>query len=214
MLSTLTAIALLIVFVVPGYVWRTCQGMFVYQDRKLIWEKFALSLLTRSAFFYIPISPWLWIIWNEKWFEKFPLYAGFCTTSFVFLLPACVGLLHGLSIQSGRINRFLEKLQLQTRERQTPPSAWDTIFGRTLSPGWVLVTLTDGSQVYGYQGGPGADSCFSSDSDNRDLFLSHTYRRHDKGDWKLVENTGGVYVSAKNISVIEFIADVKKTDPS
>ena len=56
MFETFSAVLLLIIFLVPGFVWRTVEGQLVYLDKGLEWEKFALGLLTRSTFTYLPLA--------------------------------------------------------------------------------------------------------------------------------------------------------------
>ena len=63
---------LLIVFLVPGFVWRTVEGQFVYLDRRLEWEKMALGLLTRSTLLYLPYAAILYKAWQLKVYDSAP----------------------------------------------------------------------------------------------------------------------------------------------
>mgnify|MGYP001795747189 CR=1 FL=1 len=67
MFQTFSAIILLIIFLVPGFVWRTVEGQLVYLDKRLEWEKFAFGLLTRSTFVYLPFAPLIYRGYRASW---------------------------------------------------------------------------------------------------------------------------------------------------
>lgn len=65
MFETVSAAIIFIVFLVPGFVWRTVEGQFVYLDKRLEWEKLTLGLLTRSAVVYLPVAGLIHRGWKE-----------------------------------------------------------------------------------------------------------------------------------------------------
>jgi Family of unknown function (DUF6338) len=79
-------------------------------------------------------------------------------------------------------------------------TAWDWYF-RQEKPSWMLVTLKNGSQVYGLFG---KDSFAGDDPEFRDLYLQATFRLLPDGQWAPLEDTGGVLIMADQISTIEF----------
>jgi hypothetical protein len=79
-------------------------------------------------------------------------------------------------------------------------TAWDSYFSQE-KPAWVLVTLKDGSFVYGLFG---KKSFASDDPDCRDLYLEAAYDQLADGQWAPREDTGGVLIMAGEISTIEF----------
>ena len=69
-------------------------------------------------------------------------------------------------------------------------TAWDWYFSHQ-KPCWCLVTLTDGSQVYGLFG----EKSFAGDQpEYRDLYLEEAFQLLDDGQWAPMEDTGGVLI--------------------
>lgn len=65
----------------------------------------------------------------------------------------------------------------------------------------MLVTLKDGSEIYGFFG---AQSFAASDADRRDLYLEAQFRPLDSGEWAPLEDTAGVLIMGEDIAAIEF----------
>jgi len=204
MFETFSAVILLIVFLVPGFVWRTVEAQFIYLDKRLEWEKFALGLLTRSSFIYLPFSPWIYKGVNEDWYDSHPFLMGLAAIGFILVLPAAMGFASGLVRQKGWVPWLLTKARLNVFEPNRIPTAWDALFSRQHT-GWVIVTLKSGTKVHGYMA---EDSIVSSDYEDRDIYISHTLAQNADGDLELAPNTGGVYIRADEISTIEFIKEI------
>ncbi len=74
---------------------------------------------------------------------------------------------------------------------------------------WVLVTLKEGTQVFGLFG----ESSFAGDQPEcRDLYLEETFRLFDDGQWAPMEDTGGVLIMPEQIASIEFRKFVEMKD--
>lgn len=217
MFETFAAVMMLIVFLVPGYIWRTVEGQLVWLDRKLEWEKFALGLLVRSTFIYLPCSPWIYRGWTEKWYETYPLQTAGFAVLFILILPAVMGFVIGLARQKNWFDKIVESLSKYAEiaewptearnifnfklfEQNSVPTAWDSIF-TDIKPCWVIVTLKDGTKVYGFLG---QGSHVSSDHEERDIFISHTVVKSEIG-LEVVPNTRGVYIKHDEIRTLEFI---------
>ena len=95
MFETASAVLMLIVFVVPGFVWRTVEGQFVYLDKRLEWEKLALGLLTRSTLVYLPWTPYLYHGWKAGWADKHPVSAMCAAFGLLLVLPSFLGFIVG-----------------------------------------------------------------------------------------------------------------------
>ena len=81
------------------------------------------------------------------------------------------------------------------------PTGWDWIFGRT-GPCYVLVTLSDGTEIAGFFG---SKSMASSDPGRKDLYVEKVYKVPDDGSaWIEVEGSLGMHVDGAQISYIEF----------
>ncbi len=198
MFGTFTAVLLLIVFVVPGFVWRTVEGQFVYLDRRLEWEKMALGLLTRSTLLYLPYAALLYRAWQNKFYESAPYTASWIALALLILLPSSLGFLVGRVRQGQLTVWWLTRLGIKTFAQHHVPTAWDAVFTK-VRPCWIIVTLKDGRQVRGYLG---PTSHISSDAEVRDIYISHLLLPDQTA---FVEKTNGIYIKADEISTIELI---------
>src|SRR5713101_3993518 len=106
MFETFSAVILLIVFLVPGFVWRVVESQLVYLDKGLEWEKFALGLLTRSTFVYLPFAPLFYHGWQKKWIDSHPVWTSVAAVVFLLVLPSLCGLASGLVRQKSIDSRF------------------------------------------------------------------------------------------------------------
>src|SRR5271165_83472 len=98
MFQTFAAVLILIVFLVPGYIWRSIEGRFIYLDNRLPWEKYALGLLARSTIIYIPLFSFLYKGWKA--------------------IPVTAGLIFGIARQKDWVGFLLRlKYMASIRER-------------------------------------------------------------------------------------------------
>lgn len=163
MFETISAIMMLIVFRVPGYIWRTVKGQMVYLDRRLEWQKFALGLLTRSTIVYLPWSPLLYRVWTGKWYDTHPRLTAALAVVFLLLLPTIQGFIFGCAKQENWFHRaknhliqrgvkkswpkwIVASLNFNLFEKDSVPTAWDSLFSEPV-PCWVIATLKDVSKV-------------------------------------------------------------------
>ncbi len=196
---------MLFIFLVPGFVWRTVEAQFVFLDKRLEWEKFALGLLARSSFVYLPFSPWIYRGWIYKWYETHPFLVALAATGFILVLPVVMGMVSGFVRQQGWIGSALTRAGLNVFESNRIPTAWDSLFAQQPT-GWVIVTLKNSTKVHGYM----SESSFvSSDYEDRDIYISHTLVQNAEGALEFVPDTNGVYVPADEICTIEFIKETQ-----
>ena len=200
MFETFTAAMMLIVFLVPGFVWRTTEGQFVYLDKRLEWEKFALGLLCRSTITYLPVSPWLYQAYESRFHQEHPVATSVIALLLILILPTLLGFLSGIARQKDWGKKIILWFGLGTFEQHNIPAAWDRVFSN-ITPCWVIVTLKNGGQVFGYLS---PQSYASSAPEERDLFISHTVRA-TSGGFEFVKNTKGIYLRGDDITSIELI---------
>ena len=213
MFSTLSAIILLVAFLVPGFIWRTIEGQFVYLDHRLPWEKFALGLLTRSTLLYLPFAAVIYRCWKTAWYDSHPTSSSIAVLGFIVVLPSAAGVVVGVFRQkdlAGRIlswswiDALLSKLHLKTFSSHRVPTAWEAVFTSKIASCWVVVTRKNGHQIRGQLG---IGSHISIDPENRDIFLSRTlYWDEQNKKYDFVPNTLGVYIKADEIATIEMIS--------
>lgn len=126
------------------------------------------------------ITTWRWIIW-------------------LFLIPAIVGLL--LPYSSDCTRNLLGKVGLNPVH--PTPTAWDWKFSNCGNQ-WILVTLSDDSQVAGYLG---SDSFVSSDPSERDIYIQKAAKFDSQtAQW---EETGaeGILIVAGQVKTVEYWSD-------
>jgi hypothetical protein len=213
MFGTSTAIVLLIAFLVPGYIWRTVEGQFVYLDHRLPWEKFALGLLTRSTLLYLPWASAIYGCWKSKWYESHAFCASLIIFAFLVAVPVFVGLVTGILRQKDFIGTVFEwkwvdavlsRLRLKALRSHGVPTAWEAVFNSRMTTYWVIVTRKNGQVV---RGELGIGSHISVDPEDRDMFLSKTLYWDDTNKrWDPVPGTRGVYIGADEIATIEMVA--------
>lgn len=201
MLEALTSILILIAFLVPGFVWRTVEAQFIFLDKRLEWEKFALGLLARSTVVYTCAGEVIYQGWKNDWLDVHPIYSTLVAAGFIGVLPAILGFVSGILRQQGFFPWMIKKMGLRAFEQHQIPTAWDYVFSR-ITPQWAIVTLQDGTKIRGYVG---EDSYFSSDMESRDLFISHVIQSREDGKMEQILHTGGVYINKDQVTAIEFL---------
>ncbi len=123
------------------------------------------------------LSSWIWISW-------------------LFVFPSVIGLI--LALSWGCIRKFLVRIGLSPVH--PIPSAWDWKFSN-VDDQWVLVTLTDDSQVAGYLG---PESFISSDSSERDVYIQKVFKVDSQTKvWKETK-TKGILIAPGQVKTIEF----------
>jgi hypothetical protein len=202
MIETFQGFLLFIVFLVPGFVFRTVEGQLVYLDKRLDWGRFALGLLTRSTLVYLPAIPFIYSGWQQNSVESDPWRTTLGMVAVLLILPALLGLLSGFVRQKRFPQHLLRRIGLGTFEQHHIPTAWDHLFSE-VQPAWVIVRLKDDSRIRGLLG---PNSYASSDPEDRDLFISHVLIEDpdsDNGSFKFAPDTEGVYIRGEDISTIE-----------
>ncbi len=184
-------------FLVPGFVWSAVLSMLVPRKSTAAQLRM-MEFLTLSCINYGVWSWALFLLFRGEFIDLHPYWSAGCLFGIVFVSPTLFGLTSGVLTQKNAVAWFLGRFGFLTVH--AIPTAWDRHFAR-LKPYWVLVTLRDGSRVYGLFG---LESFAGDDPNCRDLYLEATYRPAETGDWARVEDTGGVLIMADQIAVIEF----------
>lgn len=195
------SILLVAVFLVPGYIWHVVESLFVYHDQQIQWEKFALRLLVRSTFVCAFFADAMYRAWENLDSVHF----GVVTLELFFLVPAIAGFVSGLIQQKQWLTTLLSRCGFKLFGLNWESTAWNVLFSEPLH-NWVIVTLKNGSRIYGYIG---EGSVVSSDDKDRDLYISHILRRTTEGHLEFAEETNGIYISSNEISTIEFIRETQ-----
>ena len=191
------SLTLIIGFLIPGFIWSTVLSLLVPRrprPAELRYLEFiALSCLNHGFWFWA-----LLLILRPVFLETHPYWSATLLFGIIFVSPVGFGLASGKLRQTRYGARLLERLGFRTLAPE--PTAWDWHFSRG-KPYWVLVTLRDGSCVYGLYG---LASFAGDDPNERDLYLEGQFRPTDTGEWAPMEDSGGVLIKGHEIAVIEF----------
>ena len=105
-----------------------------------------------------------------------------------------IGFVIAIIKQKQFIDRLLFKLKIKTIH--STPTAWDYFFSKQESS-YVIVTLVDGTKLYGYYS---LNSFTSSDPDERDMYIEKLYDE----EWNTDNEDAGAYIAKEQIKYIEF----------
>jgi hypothetical protein len=194
--TTLEALAIILVAVVPGYIavtlWaRTKTWERPPTDLALILLAIIFSAVIQGLLFWLTV-PWLWPIRDEL--IKHPWRVGFWAFFVLILLPAIGG------IYAGRLSDLLFGARPLPRGRAAwkqellppinqllpniPPTSWDKFFLRRVPPGKILViTLDDGKQIAGSYYGTRSEGSFSMTTPQKQgIFLNREWTLDATGE--------------------------------
>ncbi len=186
-------------FVVPGFIGYSVVAALTPR-RPGTTDMSLLRFFTFSCLNYaIWAGPLYWAARSE-FHVPHPILAALMWAVVILVSPIVLGSVVGLLSQRETVRKLLRRLRVYTLH--STPTAWDYVFSNA-RPGWILVTLSDGSTVCGYFG---LGSFASSESNERDLFLEKAYRipEGEGSVWAEVPRSDGVWVPGREIRHIEF----------
>lgn len=195
--DTLDAAFLTAAFLVPGFVWSSVISMLVPR-RTVDAQLRIMEFLTLSS---INGAIWSWalyLIFRSGLPNERPVAAALALLGIVLVSPVLLGFLTGLLQRRDFLMRFLNRFGF--RPIHPVPTAWDFHFSKG-NGYWVVVTLKNGSRIYGLFD---QKSFAGDDSARRDLYLEAMFEPNDHGEWVPVEDSGGVWINADEIEVVEF----------
>lgn len=194
---TFGALVLTALFIVPGYIWSTVYSRLVPR-RSLETQVRIIEFLTLSCLNH---APWFWLfglLFATEFSKRHPGWTGILLILPGIVSPIILGLVFGHMDQLDWMRKSLGRFGF--RSIHQIPSAWDYHFSRQL-PYWVIVTLKDGSRVYGLFG---YRSFAGDDPKERDLYLEAVCVPKEDGEWMPVEGNGGILLKAEQVAAIEF----------
>lgn len=193
-IDSLDAVMLTAVFILPGFL---IIGIIdsINPPKKRSEGIYFLKCLTLSI---VNCACWSWAysaVLNKELKQQFLyyLYIVLITLAGALALAIVISIVE----QNCIINRLLSKLKVHSIH--PIPTAWDYCFSKQ-TESFIIVTLTDGTQLFGWFSG---DSFASSDADERDLFIEKGYKIDEDGKWFLDEESTGIYIPKDEIKYIE-----------
>nr|WP_295113729.1 DUF6338 family protein [uncultured Caulobacter sp.] len=114
------------------------------------------------------------------------------------LVPLFVGIVLAYEVQGQWLSRVGSRVGLLVAHPTA--AAWDFAFEKIRSGTFILVTLTDGSQVAGLLG---ALSFASSSREERDLLLERVWTIDQSGNWTEAQPARSILLCGKDIRYVE-----------
>lgn len=184
------------IFILPGYIINEIIAVFSPQ------KKVSEGALLLKSLLYSIINCALW-----SWLYKIVIDIGIQNTIFYWLILVVItiitavvlGVVIGLIQYNQLIRKMLAALKIHTEH--SIPNSWDYRFSEKYST-WLIVTLVDGSKIYGWFS---TKSFASSDSEERDLYIEKIYSIDDNNNWIEIEGINGIYIPKEQIKTIEFL---------
>ncbi len=198
-LDTFSSLFFIISVIVPGFIYNGVISNFVALRRNKEKEIIFLGFLTATAFNYAICSPLIYLLIFTSDFIRHPIIEAFCWFTIIFIVPVLLAVMNARIIQRDGL-RWLYSL-LGLRAINPIPTGWDWIFSTT-EPCYVLITLTDGTEIAGYFG---TRSMASSEPERKDIYIERVYEVPEDGSaWKEVTRSLGMHVDGSQIAYIEF----------
>jgi hypothetical protein len=198
-LESVSDLYLILTVFIPGFIYNGVLAHFVPLHQNSEKALILLRLLTATAFNYALCSPLIYLLATHVLFPRRAVAQGVAWLIILFVVPTLLGLARASIIQGDRGDWFYKAVKL--RPINAIPTGWAWVFGRT-DPCYVLVTLTDGTEIAGYFG---PKSMASSDPERKDLYIEKVCKvTADGGAWAEVEGTLGMHIDGAQISYIEF----------
>lgn len=201
-LNDSTVLFYTLAFIVPGFILDSVISSFVPQKDERLQILF-LRFLTLSCFNY---AVWSWLIFlmvQKEMIIRHPFWIAFLWGLIIFVSPICLGLMIGYFSRSQKFQKIFEKIGYNIIS--SIPTAWDYKFWSIREHCvWVLITLSDDSQVAGLFG---SSSFAASYRKGKDIYLQTVYKISDDGIWEEVQDSDGIIIDGEDIKYIEFWSD-------
>jgi hypothetical protein len=198
-LESLSDLYFVVSVLVPGFIYSGVVAAFVPARAQKEKEVLLLRYLTATAFNYALCSPIIYLLAFGVIFAGQPIGQALCWFFITFIVPIVLATARARIVQRESLGRLYRLLGL--RAISPIPTGWDWVFGR-IDPCYVLITLTNGTEIAGYFG---RRSMASSDPDRKDLYIERVYTvPTDGGLWRPVEYSLGMHIDGGQIAYIEF----------
>lgn len=196
--SSINEVFLVLAFIVPGFLLQAMMEKFGAVQTGVREDRY-LSFVVYSALNYAVASPVVYLLVSTSRFDRRPILVSVLWGTIIFVLPITLGVIYGWLSVRGIARRMFNKIGLNPTH--PVPTGWDWQFGGLKGSRWVLIKLKDGGQVAGLFD---SRSMASSDSKERDIYLSKVFDVQGSGPWKEVDRTDGVLITGDQIQTIEF----------
>jgi hypothetical protein len=189
--ETLAALLVAVGAFSPGFLIVLFRSRFI-TGRLESFSEAGLKYVVASAIYYSASAPLFLYLEVYEWYSLSLLF---------FIIPILIG------VAMGSLHQFGVLAWLSRRMRLSPshpaPTSWDYVFGSLRSESWIIVTLKNHEQVFGFFG----DRSFaSSELGNRDIYIQDLRDPY----WKPLEDDGrtrGLWISEEEIVMVQLITN-------
>lgn len=211
--ATWVALAIMILFFVPGFLADYLLGHWLMRAKREPTE-LILTALVLSLVSYVIVSPILISIWvaaDRKGYRDFVrdtwLWLTLLAVLALIALPVAEAILVGNLLHRERFVAWVERwLGLRIR---IPPKAWDYLWVQDFRA-YVVVTFTDGSRIGAAWGRRSWASGFPAEED---IYFEVVYSLSDEGEFlEAVPYSAGVLLKRADIRLIELTQFVPREE--
>jgi hypothetical protein len=183
----------LIAALAPGLIILGIRQWFIAGPPPTLQER-AIAYAAVSAVYYAVVNPIAAFLKAEMGTPPWIVDA-----STYVLAPAILGVLAAAGTKSDVVARLFSRIGLQPVHHI--PTAWDYSFSRLNSGTFILVTLSNGSQVGGLYGGA---SFASSSSAERDILIEEVWEIGD-GEWTQPATPRSILLCGRDVRTVEIM---------
>lgn len=195
--ETTQALILIVVFFMPGFI-ASRVFTLCFPGRPAPEKVQLLSSITLSFFNYAFWSWAIWILLYTGYWQTHPIQFACLVVVIVLASPIVLGIGLAVATEKKWFVRFVKHFGVQAPPY--PEAAWDTFFRKNPKERWwVIIRLRDGIIVRGFYGW---NSHAGSTPDCRDIYLERECDLNENGTFKIIEQSGGVYLGADSFDAI------------
>ena len=194
-------------FFLSGFIIFSVRSRYVLGEKpkatEIVFESVVLSLTNQLVFVVLSPSFGYLSQFLPSWLTLLlTTIAGGRVAFFIeiLILPAILGILFGLNLRQGWNSAILRRLAMPTVHPTR--RAYDFAFGDARQEGFVIVTYSDGTMVYGYFG---PASLAASDAGRSDIYLERLYDVHTDGTWIAASPPKSALLMLRDLRSVEFI---------
>ena len=206
--DSVQAVALGIAFFLPGFiagkVFELCFPRTQRLERVRLLEYVTLSCLNYAVWSWLILL----VIWSQFW-ETRPVLFLLYVLLVLLVSPLFLGVGMAVATEKQWFSSLAARLGIAAPQHLG--TAWEWFF-RTHrhSRWWLVIRLRSGKIAYGFFGW---NSYMGSDRDQRDLYLEAECKVDEKGKFRVIKHTGGLYIRYDDVEGIGFRL-VKETEKS
>nr|WP_246024133.1 DUF6338 family protein [Azospirillum ramasamyi] len=160
----------------------------------------AFTYLALSGLNYGLFSPLIYAVLYLDWFKSHQIVSLFSWFFVMFIGPFTLAIISAYSIKHHWFTKVARKFGLNPVN--VFPTSWDRKFCHQTEGCFVIVTLKNDSEIFGYYG---VNSFSSSEPTERDIYIEQMYDVSDKGEWTEGPSGKGILILHSEIRCVEFI---------